>query len=217
MFVKERMSHPVITAYPDTSLQEAMHLLQSEHIRRLPVVDKHGELVGIVTDHDLLRASPSDVTSLSVWEIGYLLSKITLEKVMIRDVVTIDENTPIEEAACIMADHKFGALPVTSGKDLVGIITDTDIFKVFMELFNAREAGVRVTALVKNEPGQLSRLSKAIYDAGGNIIAMGTYRGPTPAEDVIMLKVDGVDAFELDRVILPNTIAILDIRQMPGV
>ena len=137
MFVSERMSHPVITIHPNTSLQDAMHLMQVEHIRRLPVIDNHGKMVGIVTESDLLRASPSDVTTLSVWEMGYLLSKITIDKIMVREVIAVNENTPIEEAARIMADHKVGGLPVLRNGNLVGIITDTDLFKIFLELFGA--------------------------------------------------------------------------------
>ena len=217
MFVSERMSHPVITIHPNTSLQDAMHLMQVEHIRRLPVIDNHGKMVGIVTESDLLRASPSDVTSLSVWEMGYLLSKITIDKIMVREVIAVNENTPIEEAARVMADHKVGGLPVLRNGNLVGIITDTDLFKIFLELFGAREAGTRLTALLENKPGTISAISKAIFEAGGNIIAIGTTMGPTPKESTVILKVDGIPTADLDKIVLPHVIAVLDVREMPGV
>src|SRR5512134_3118502 len=107
MLVNERMSHPVITVSPDTPIMEALRLMESEHIRRAPVV-KDGKLVGIVAQKDLLNASPSPVTSLSVWEIHDLVSKITVKRVMTLKVITIQEDTPLEEAARLMADHKIG-------------------------------------------------------------------------------------------------------------
>ena len=142
MLVGERMSHPVITVPPEMPIQEALSLFRSEHIRRAPVV-KGGKMIGIVSESDLLNASPSSATTLSVWELNYLLSKITVEKVMRKDVLTVDSDCPIEEAARIMADNKVGGLPVMDGKKVVGIITETDLFKIFLELMGAREKGVQ--------------------------------------------------------------------------
>ncbi len=143
MLVGERMSHPVIYISPDVPINEALNLMRNEHIRRLPVI-KDGTLVGIVTDKDLLNASPSPVTSLSIWELNYLLSKITVKDVMTREVLTVTEDTPIETAARIMADNKIGGLPVMRDDKVVGILTETDLFKIFLELMGAREKGVRV-------------------------------------------------------------------------
>src|SRR3990170_3638875 len=136
MIVGERMSHPVISVPPDMPIVDALNLMKREHIRRTPVI-KDGKLVGIVSDKDLLNASPSPATSLSVWEMNYLLSKITVKDVMTKDVLTVTEDTPIEEAARIMADNKIGGLPVMRGASVVGIITETDLFKLFLELLGA--------------------------------------------------------------------------------
>ncbi len=116
---------------------DALNLMKSEQIRRAPVV-KDNNLIGIVSDDDLLNASPSPVTSLSVWEINYLLSKITVSDVMTKNVLTVTEDTPIEEAARIMADNKIGGLPVMRDGNVTGIITETDLFKIFLELMGAR-------------------------------------------------------------------------------
>jgi acetoin utilization protein AcuB len=137
MQVSERMTQPVITALPDTPLQEALNLMREKGIRRLPVVDSDGRLRGIVSDRDLLHASPSDATSLSVWELNYLLSKVSLRDVMTRSVITVNRDTPVEEAARIMVDKKIGGLPVMDGDNVVGIITETDLFKVLVELLEA--------------------------------------------------------------------------------
>ncbi|MBN1668017.1 MAG: CBS domain-containing protein, partial [Anaerolineales bacterium] len=123
MLVGERMSHPAITTAPHIPIAEALNRMRQESIRRMPVLES-GQLVGIITNHDLLNASPSPATSLSIWEINYLLSKITVKDVMTSKVLTVQEDTPIEEAARIMADNKIGGLPVMREGRVVGLITE---------------------------------------------------------------------------------------------
>src|SRR5690349_3456091 len=146
MFVGERMSRPVISVSPDAPINDVLAMFRKEHIRRAPVI-KDGKLVGIVSERDLLYASPSPVTVLSVWEMHYMISKVTVKQVMTKKVLTVNEDTPIEEAARIMVDRKIGGLPVmsTSGR-VAGIITETDLFKIFLEFMGARRKGTRVTA-----------------------------------------------------------------------
>ena len=127
MLVGERMSKPVIVVPPTMPINEALNLMKSKKIRRTPVV-KDGKLVGIISIEDLLNASPSQATSLSVWELNYLISKILVKDIMTTKVLTVAEDTPIEEAARIMVDNRIGGLPVLRGEDLVGIITETDLF-----------------------------------------------------------------------------------------
>jgi acetoin utilization protein AcuB len=216
MLVGERMSHPVITVHPDTSLQDALHLMHTEHIRTLPVIDKRGSLVGIVAERDLIQASPSEATSLSVWEVSYLLSKVTIQKLMTAKVITVNEDTPLEEAARIMADHKITGLPVVRGDKLVGIITETDLFRIFLELFGAREKGVRVSGIIADEPGKLSEISTAICAAGGNIVAVGTIMGQSSSDRELTIKVDGIEEAALLKVIEPHILSLVDVRSMPG-
>ncbi len=211
MLIGERMKHPVITVRPDTPVNEALNLMRKERIRRMPVV-KDGKLVGIVSERDLLYASPSPATSLSVWEINYLISKITVEEVMTKKVITVTEDTPIEEAARIMADNKIGGLPVMRDGHLVGIITETDLFKVFLELMGARESGVRVTALVPNQRGELAKITQAIANEGGNFIALGIFAGEDPSNALITFKVDGLDKDRVKSIIEPLVINLVDLR-----
>ena len=166
MLVGERMTKPAITIRPETSMPDALDLMRKEHIRRLPVVDKRGQLVGIVTEADLLKASPSEATSLSIYEITYLLSKLPVERLMTRKVITVTEDMPLEEAARIMADNGIGGLPVMRDKEVVGIITETTLFRIFLEMLGGRRAGIRVTVSVLDAPGELAKLAKAIYDQG---------------------------------------------------
>ncbi len=213
MFVKDRMSYPVITIHPEMPIQDALNLMHKESVRRLPVVDKKGQLIGIVTDKDLLHASPSDATSLSIWEVTYLLSKITVERIMITEVVTIAEDTPIEEAALIMADSKIGGLPVVRDSELVGIITETDLFKVFLELLGAREAGVRLSALIANKSGELAKLTNMILELGGNIVSLGTFMGESTENREVTLKVEGVDHQVLREAIESIVERVVDVRE----
>ena len=137
MLIKDRMTRSPITAPPEMPMQEALKLMRERGIRRLPVVDKKGKLVGIVSDRDLLHASPSDATSLSVWELNYLLSKVTLKELMTTPVITVTPETPVQEAARIMAEMKIGGLPVVEAGKVIGIITETDLFRVLLELLPA--------------------------------------------------------------------------------
>lgn len=212
MLVGERMNYPVITVKPDMPIIEALNMMRRERIRRTPVV-KGGKVIGIVSDKDLLNASPSPATSLSVWELNYLLSKITVKDVMCRQVLTVTEDTPIESAARIMADNKIGGLPVMRDQDLVGIITETDIFKILLELMGAREFGIRVTALVPEERGRLAKISKTIADAGGNFVAFGTFNGESAANRLVTFKVTGLELSEVEDIIIPQVERLIDIRE----
>ena len=211
MLVGERMSHPVLTIFPDMSALDAQAFMRREHIRRAPVI-QDGKLVGIVTEGDLLNASPTQATLLSVWEINYLVSKIKVSQVMTKKVMTIAEDTPIEEAARVMIDNKIGGLPVTREGKVVGIITETDLFKVMLEMLGARQRGVRASVLVPNVAGEIAELSKAIFEAGGNIIALGTFAGDDPSTAELAFKVVGPDEAALRSVLTPLVTQIKDIR-----
>ena len=211
MLIGERMSHPVITVAPSMSIIEALELLKREKIRRVPVV-KNGKLVGIVSDHDLFHATPSQATTLSIWEMNYMLSKITVESVMSPNVITVDVDTPIEDAARIMADNKIGGLPVTRDGKLAGIVTETDIFKLFLELMGARDPGVRVTALVPETKGALAELSRAITNIGGNFIALGFFAGDDISNREFTFKVSEIDQAAVQAAIEPHVLKIKDIR-----
>ncbi|MCK5645838.1 MAG: CBS domain-containing protein [Anaerolineales bacterium] len=212
MLVGERMTVPVITIAPEVPIQDALQLMRKSKIRRLPVVDKNNALVGLVSEKDVLNASPSDATSLSVWELNYLLSKIETGDIMITDVIIVSPDTPIEEAARIMADNKIGSLPVIDGAEIVGIVTETDLFKTFLELLGARQSGVRLTALVPDVPGELAALTSALRDIGGNIVALGTFLGESEQTRTITIKVGGIDLPTLKSAVEPFVEKITDIR-----
>jgi acetoin utilization protein AcuB len=183
------MSRPPITVRDNVGVEEALRLMHSEGVRRLPVIDKHGDMVGIVSELDLLKVSPSPATSLSVFEIPYLLAKIKMTEVMTKDVVTVTEDTPLEEAARVMADNRVGGLPVLRDGKVVGIITETDLFKTFTEMLGGREEGVRLSMYVPNEKGMLAKITGAIAEMGVNITALSTIMGENPAEYLVTIRV----------------------------
>jgi acetoin utilization protein AcuB len=211
MLVKDRMSKPVISVSPDVPILDALNLMQREHIRRMPVI-KEGKMVGIVSDKDLLNAAPSDATTLSVWEMNYLVSKIKVGDVMTREVRTVEEDTPIEEAARIMADNKIGGLPVMRDGKVVGLITETDLFKILLEFMGARENGLRVTAVVPDRLGELAAVTEAIAQAGGSFISFGQYSGDDTATRTLTFKVTGLDEATLREKLGPIVETITDVR-----
>lgn len=213
MLIVERMSQSVITIHPDVPVQEAIALMTKEGIRRLPVVDQRGQLIGIVTNLDLLHASPSDATSLSVWELNYLISKITVDEIMSKDVITVAKDLPVEEAARIMADNKIGGLPVLEDHTVIGIITETDLFKIFLELLGAREAGIRITALMPDMQGELAKLTKIIWSLGGNIVVLTQALGESSENRLVTVKVSGVDIKDLQKAVEPEIEKLIDIRE----
>jgi acetoin utilization protein AcuB len=178
--------------------QDALRLMQQKNFRRLPVVDDKGKLVGIVAERDLLYASPSPATSLSVWEMNYMLSKIKVNRLMTPEVITTTPETTIEDAAHLMVVKRVGGLPVVEGDEVVGIITETDIFKTLVSMFGGGEPGVRLTLEVPRGKGVLAALSQAVFELGGDIISFGSFPiEEDPADDGMVMKVREVGKKEL--------------------
>jgi len=215
MLVQEQMSSNPVTVAPDVSVPDALALMRQRKVRRLPVLDSQGKLVGIVSDKDLLYASPSPTTSLNVWEIHSLLSRLTVEKVMTRSIVSVSEDTPLEEAARIMADQKIGGLPVLRGSSLVGIITETDIFRFFLELLGGRRKGIRVTFSLSGSKGSLAKSVAAVSAVGGDIVGLGVaeVREGGVMHWHVTLKVQDIQKDALVKALTPTAVAILDIHE----
>lgn len=133
MTIRELMTGGLTTVHRDTSVQEARDLMARKRIRHLPVTDPGGVLVGIVTDRDIRLNLPSPATSLSVGEINHLLTKLTVGQVMTRSVITIGPDRPVREGAQLILEHRIGALPVVDDGHLIGILTETDIVRAFVD------------------------------------------------------------------------------------
>lgn len=210
MNVEKRMSRQVVTVQPDIQITKARSLMAQEKIQQMPVV-KNGKLVGLISERDILKAYPSSVTTLSVWEIASLLEKIKVKDIMVKNVLTVQEKTPIEQAARIMVDNKIGSLPVMRGDDVVGIITESDLFNVMLEMLGGRRPGVRFSVSMPYKPGQIAKLTQAIYEKGGDITALSTFEGDSSATFIISAKVDGIEQQSLQELIEPLVISLLEI------
>lgn len=209
MLVRDRMFKHPVTTKPNTSVPDALKIMQGAKVRQLPVLDGQGKLVGIVSMVDLFRVSPSPATSLSVWEIDYLLDKIKVETVMTKDVITTTEDTPLEEAGRVLADNAISGLPVMRGDELVGMISESELFSTLMELFGARRKGVRVMAKIMPVKGGLAKLAAAVAAAGGQFVAFGIH----PSEDAITFKVQDVEKNKLVEAIKPCVTEVVDVRE----
>jgi acetoin utilization protein AcuB len=214
MLVRDRMTANPIVVHPETSFQEALQLLREKKIRRLPVIDKHGALVGIVVEKDLLYASPSPATTLNVYEVHYLLSKLAIHDVMTRHVITVGEDCPLEEAARIMIDHKIGSLPVKRGDQLVGIITETDVFKVMVEALGGRTSGIRIIIRVPEEKGELALVTTKIAELGGNIVSLAIFSNSDAQHREVTLKVQGVKREEVVAALEKTGAEMVDVREI---
>ncbi len=217
MLVRDRMTANPIVVHPETSFQEALQLLHAKKIRRLPVVDKQGVLVGIVVEKDLLYASPSPATTLNVYEVHYLLSKLAIHDVMTKHVITVGEDCPLEEAARIMIDHKIGSLPVKRGEQLVGIITETDVFKVMVEALGGRTSGTRIIIRVPEEKGELALITTKVAELGGNIVSLAIFSNSDAQHREITLKVQGAKREDLVAALEKTGAEIVDVREIAAV
>ena len=213
MTVQSVMTQNPITVTDTQSVRDAQEIMDRQKIHRLPVVDGHKKLIGIVSRSDMLEAAPSDASTLSVYEMNNLLAKLTVGKIMTREVLTVTPRTVVEDAARLLVDKNIGGLPVLDGDTLVGIVTETDLFRLLIDLFGTRQKGVRATLRVPERPGEVADMAKAITDAGGNIISLGSFPGNDITNAVLIVKVDGLDESKLTSVLDPLVVEVMDIRE----
>jgi acetoin utilization protein AcuB len=214
MLVHNRMTPNPITVTPALPISQALAEMRQKKVHRFPVVDGRGKLVGIVSHSDLLYAAPSSATTLSIWEVTYLLNQIKVEDVMCKKVITVDDDCPIENVALLMRQHSIGGVPVLHGDQLVGIITESDIFDVFLELLSAEEPGVRLTAVAPYFKGSMAQISSAITAKGGLIHALNSFRSEEPGTWGCVLKVADLSKDELIDAVRPLVVKIQNVQDV---
>ena len=168
MAVKDFMTRKVVYISPDTTIAHAADMMREQKLHRLPVIE-NDQLVGLVTEGTIAEASPSKATSLSIYEMNYLLNKTKVGDVMIRDVVTISQFSSLEDATYLMLKNKIGILPVVDNEQLYGVITDRDIFKAFLEVSGYGEEGVRLRFVTENKVGVLEQIIRLLVEENLNI------------------------------------------------
>ena len=168
MAVKDFMTRKVVYISPNTTIAHAADMMREQKLHRLPVIE-NDQLVGLVTEGTIAEASPSKATSLSIYEMNYLLNKTKVGDVMIRDVVTISQFASLEDATYLMLKNKIGILPVVDNEQIYGVITDRDIFKAFLEVSGYGEEGVRLRFVTENKVGVLEQIIRLLVEENLNI------------------------------------------------
>lgn len=186
MFLANRMTVNPITVKPSTSVIDAAEIMRVNKIRRLPVLENN-KLVGIVTDRDLREVAPSPATSLSIFELNYLLAKMQIREVMQKNVITINQHATIEEAALLMYNHKIGGLVVVDDNNcVVGIITETDIFKLFVDVMGLPQGKTRITIHVNDDIGVLHNITGIFNELKINIGSVVTLKLPNGEFEIVI-------------------------------
>jgi len=199
MLVKNWMSKEVISVDASEAMKDANQLLREHKIRMLPVMDK-GKLVGVVTDRDLKRASASDANALDVYELLYLLSKIRVREIMTQDPVTVPPDFTVEETAEILLKHKISGVPVVDSDAVVGVITQSDIFRAMIRLTGLKMRGIQFAFQIPEEPGWIQTLSEIIRRYGGRMVSLLSCSEGAPAGfRNVYIRVYHVDRSRFDQ------------------
>ncbi|VPF13151.1 CBS domain containing protein [Streptococcus pneumoniae] len=189
MAVKDFMTRKVVYISPDTTVSHAADLMREQGLHRLPVIE-NDQLVGLVTEGTIAQASPSKATSLSIYEMNYLLNKTKVKDVMIRDVVTVSGYASLEDATYLMLKNKISILPVVDNHQVYGVITDRDVFQTFLEIAGYGEEGIRVRFVTEDEVGVLGKIVSLIVEENLNI----SHTVNIPRKDgkvIIEVQIDG--------------------------
>lgn len=216
MLVKDSMTRNPITVDLHATLPEVAALLREKNIRRVPVLDQ-GRLVGIVSDHDIMANMPSPATTLSRWEMSTLLDKLEAKDFMSRPVFVTTPECSIEENARFLLEKKIGALPVLEGDELVGIITESDIFRTFVAMLSGYNMpGLRFELRAERHRGLLAELATIVNDNGGRIIAMATINEENGVYKQVMVKEEGGNEAAIRQALEAADVEVLDVRARGG-
>jgi acetoin utilization protein AcuB len=196
MYVSDWMTNKVFTVEPDGYLSDAIALMKDRRIKHVPVV-KNGKLVGIISDRDIKEFTPSKATSLDVYELNYLLAKTKVKDVMTAKVLSTTPTTPVEEAALIMLDRNIGCMPVLEKSNLVGIISDHDIFHAMVDITGARHGGHRIRVTIEDRPGSIREVADIIRKHGFRLRSILTsYEGSKAGYRDIVIRTAGEGRFK---------------------
>lgn len=199
MFVANSMTKNPVTVGPEEKVDEAAFLMRKKHFRRLPVV-QDGKVVGMISDRDIMQVAPSPATTLSKYEVNSLLAKIKVREVMSKTVYTIQADATIEEAALMMYKQKIGGMPVLSSTGcIVGIITETDVFKAVVDIMGLTKANTRLTVHGQDKVGVVQDVAKIFSDMGINIGSLVSTKTGEGGEFELVIRADVQDLSEIEQ------------------
>ena len=210
MKVGRRMTRQVQTIEREASLRRARRIMDNKQIRHLPVVDRD-RLVGLITDRDIRAAAPSSAADIAAADREEFLDQVKVGHVMSKKVLTTTPETTVEEAAFLMRQNKIGCLPVVEGDRLVGIITETDVFGVFMEVLGVQEPSSRLEIPFTPRPGYVTEVARIVDEQGARLLSLLTISGGEEGS-VLILRVDRIDPTSLCQALQQAGIAVLSVQ-----
>ena len=214
MYVKDYMSKNPITVTKDVSVSKALDIMNKGHFHRLPVVDEENKLIGLVTEGTISESSGKDRTSLSIYELNYLLSRTTVADIMIEDVATCKENIFLEEAANQMIESKIRVLPVVDDENhVVGIITEKDIFEAFVDLLGYKHQGTRFILECEDVPGEFAKASKLFADNDANLESCAVYHTEERGAEIVIKATGEIPVEDMTKILQDNGFHVTSVIQ----
>jgi acetoin utilization protein AcuB len=214
MYVKDHMTKNPVTILPDTSVSKALELMQQGKFHRIPVTDENGRLVGLITEGVVTESSGSNQTSLSIYELNYLLSRTKVKEIMIKDVVSIDPDSFVEQAAEKMLQHEINVLPVVDNDNkVIGIITEKDIFQTFVDLLGLQHQGTRFVFHMEDKPGSLVKAMQLLAVNDANVEAAGVYRTSERGTETFVKATGEISVEKMTKIFKENDIHVVNIIQ----
>lgn len=205
MYIRNYMTSNPYTVSPDSTIADALDLMRSKKIRRVPVV-KNEKLVGIITERKLLEVSPSPATTLSIFEINYLLSKTKIDSVMSKNLLSVASDNLLEVAAVKMRENDVDGLPVVDNGKLVGIITESDVFDAFIEIMGFKDQGSRIAVEIEDDkPGILAKVAGIIAGFDINISHLALFRNE------IIIRVNALKVDDVTKALESNNLKVLSV------
>ena len=208
MYVKDHMTKKPVTVTPDTSVSTVLDIMQKGHFHRVPVVDENGELKGLITEGVVTEASGQNTTSLSIFELNYLLSRTSVADIMIKNVKTVTEDQFVEQAAQVMLDAGINALPVVDEAN-----TEKDIFKTFVDLLGLKHQGTKFVIKMENKPGLLAKAAKLLADNDANVEALGVYQNDERGAEFFVKATGAIEVEAMTKILKENDMNVVAIVQ----
>lgn len=214
MYVKDHMTKNPVTISPETSVSKALDRMSKGHFHRVPVVDENGKLLGLITESVVTKASGQNTTSLSIFELNYLLSRTTVKEIMITDVKTITEDQFVEDAAKKMLEEGVNVLPVVDPENkVIGIITEKDIFKTFVGLLTCGQQGTKFVFKSEDRPGYIAKATTLLAQEDANIEACGVYRTDERGTEFFVKATGTIDVEPMAKILKDNGLDVVNICQ----
>jgi len=214
MNIERFMTRNPVIGTTKMSIPDASALMKREKVQRLPILDENEHLVGMLSEKDILNAAPASINPLSLQEVAFMISRLSVSKLMKKEVMSVGKETTVEEASRLMVDQDISCLPVLENEKLIGVLTTSDLFKVLLELFGVRHYGIRISFLVEDKVGTIARISEKLAKENIDIITLGTFSGTDTSNAILSLKVQGATKEKLVEVIQPLVSEILDIQEV---